>query len=53
MDKDLTFASIFCNALDPDYTPDQAMDDLSKLMNEATLMEIQGKADSPRFLFHE
>ena len=49
MTKELTFASIFCNALDPDYTPDQAVDDLSNLMNEATLMEIEGKTGSPRF----
>ena len=49
MTQVLTFTSILCNALDPDYTSDQAVDDLGKLMNEATLMEIQGETGSPRF----
>ena len=49
MAKELTIASILCNAFDPDYTSTQAVDDLSKLMNDATLMEIQGKTNSPRF----
>ena len=49
MTQELTFASIFCNALDPDYTSDQAMDDLSRLMSEATQMQNQGQTDSPRF----
>ena len=49
MVKELTFAKILCNALDPDYTSTQALDDLSKLMNEATLMEAQGETALPRF----
>lgn len=49
MSKELTFASILSSALDPEYMPAQAMDDLSKLMNEAALMQIQGNTDSPRY----
>ena len=45
-----TFANILCNALDPDYTSDQAVDDLGKLTNEATQMQLQEKTDSPRFV---
>jgi hypothetical protein len=46
---ELTFDSIFCNALDPDYTSDRAANDLAKLMNEATQMQNQGQTDLPRF----
>ena len=49
MAKELTIASILCNAFNPDYTLAQAVDDLSKLMNEATWLQIQGEADSHRF----
>ena len=49
MTQELTFTDILRNALNKDYTADRAMDDLSKLMNDATLMEIQGKTNSPRF----
>ena len=49
MNKELTFPDILCNALNRDYTTAQAYDDLNKLMNEATLMQIEGKTDLPRF----
>jgi hypothetical protein len=49
MIKGLTLTNIICNALNPDYTSTQAADDLSKLINEATLMQIQEETDSPRF----
>jgi hypothetical protein len=47
MIKGLTLTNIICNALNPDYTSTQAADDLSKLINEATLMQIQEETDSP------
>ena len=49
MIKDLTLTNIICNALNPDYTSTQAVDDLNKLINEATLMQIQEETGSPRF----
>ena len=49
MVKELTFSSILCNALNQDYSSDQAVDDLSKLLNEMALMEIQGELGSARF----
>jgi hypothetical protein len=47
MIKGLTLTNIICNALNPDYTSTQAADDLSKPINEATLMQIQEETDSP------
>ena len=49
MNDDLTFPDILCNALNRDYTTGQAYEDLNRLMNEATLMQIEGKTDLPRF----
>ena len=49
MAKELTLPDILCNALNRGYTTAQAYDDLSRLMNEATLMQIEGKTDLPRF----
>ena len=49
MTQEFTFTSILCNTLDPGYMLTQATDDLCKLMNGATLMEIKGKTDSPRY----
>ena len=50
MTQALTFTDILRNALNKDYTPDRAVDDLGKLMNEATQMQLQGQTDSPRFV---
>ena len=50
MSKELTFTDILHNALNKDYTSDQAVDDLCKLTNEATQMQLQGNTDSPRFV---
>jgi hypothetical protein len=49
MAKELTIASILCNAFNQDYTLAQAVDDLSKMVNEATWLQIQGETDTPRF----
>ncbi len=50
MTNELTFDNILRNALDSDYTSDRAVDDLGKLTNEATQMQLQGNTDSPRFV---
>jgi hypothetical protein len=50
MDKTVTAATILSNAFDKDYTASQAVSDLEKLMNEATLLELSDAQDSPRYL---
>ena len=45
----ITFPDILCNAFNQDYTTTQAYDDLHRLMNEATMMQIEGKTDQPRY----
>ena len=50
MNKKPTFTGILRNALNKDYTSDQAAADLGKLMNEATQMQLRGETDSPRFV---
>jgi hypothetical protein len=50
MDKTLSTATILSNAFDGNYTAGQAVADLERLMNEATLLELSGEQDSPRFI---
>ena len=46
----ITIADIMCNAFNKDYTAGQAVADLEKLMNEATLIELTKGPNSPRFI---
>jgi hypothetical protein len=48
MPRQLTLADIITNALDKDYSVDQAATDLGELMNELELMKRRHGADSPR-----
>lgn len=48
MDAPLTLTSIISNAFNKDYTADHAVEDLTRLMNEATLVELRHGTDSPR-----
>ena len=50
MNSSLTTATIISNAFDADYSAGQAIADLEKLMNEATLLEFTHASDSPRFI---
>ena len=50
MDKNPTLADIITNTLNKDYSAGEAVADLEKLMNEATLMELTEGPDSPRFI---
>jgi len=50
MNKSPTAATIITNAFDKDYTASQAVDDLEKLMNEATLLELTHGPHSLRFI---
>jgi hypothetical protein len=50
MISNLTAAIVLSNAFDKDCTASQAIDDLEKLMNEATLIELTEGPDSPRFI---
>jgi hypothetical protein len=50
MKQDSTLTNIISNALNKGYTADQAVADLEKLMNEATLIEFQYGQESPRFI---
>ena len=47
MDGPITLATILANALDKDYSADQAVEDLTRLMNQATLVEIEHGTGSP------
>ena len=42
----ITLADILSNTFDRNYTADQAVSDLERLMNEATLAEIRYGTDS-------
>ena len=48
MPRQLTIADIITNALDKDYSVDQAATDLGELMNELELIKRRYGADSPR-----
>ena len=50
MNSPLTAATIISNAFDADYSAGQAIADLEKLMNEATLLELTHGPYSPRFV---
>ena len=50
MNRDISFADILDNTINKDYTDAQAVDDLEKLMNESTQLEIQHEQNSPRFM---
>jgi len=50
MKQNSTLANIISNTFNKDYTASQAVADLEKLMNEATLIEIQHGQDLPRFI---
>ena len=50
MSKSHTLADIISNALNKDYSAEQAVADLEKLMNEATLLELTHGPHSPRFI---
>ena len=41
MDEPLTLPDILSNAFNKDYTANQAVEDLTKLMNEATLVAME------------
>ena len=47
MDGPITLANILTNAFDKDYSADQAVEDLTRLMNQATLVEMEHRTDSP------
>ena len=49
MDVPLTLAGIITNAFNRDYTADRAVEDLTRLMNEATLVEMEHGTDSPQY----
>ena len=49
MDAPLTLTSIIANAFNKDYTTALAVEDLARLMNEATLVELQHGTDSPQY----
>jgi hypothetical protein len=49
MDEPLTLPDILSNAFNKDYTADQAVADLTRLMNEATLVEMEHGTDSPQY----
>ena len=48
MPSQLTIADIITNALDKDYSVDQAASDLGELMNELELIKRRYGTDSPR-----
>ena len=48
MTRKLTLAEIICNALDKDYTVEQAATDLGELMTEQELIKRRHGTDSPR-----
>ena len=48
MPSQLTIADIITNALDKDYSVDQAATDLGELMNERELIKRRYGTDSPR-----
>lgn len=50
MNKNTYAARIISNAFNKDYTASQAVVDLEKLMNEATLLELTHGPHSPRFI---
>ena len=49
MDGPITLPFIIANAFDKDYTADQAVEDLTRLMNHATLVEMGHGTDSPEY----
>ena len=49
MPRQLTIADIITNALDKDYSVNQAATDLGELMNELELIKRRYGIDSPRF----
>ena len=50
MNTNLTLTDIITNSINKEYTADQAIADLEKLMNEATLLELTHSPHSPRFI---
>lgn len=50
MKKPPTPPDVFIKAFDKDYSASQAVSDLEKLMNEATLLELTHGPHSPRFV---
>ena len=49
MDGHITLPTILANAFDKDYTSDQAVEDLTRLMNHATLVEMEHGTASPEY----
>ena len=49
MDEPITLPIILANAFNKDYTADQAVEDLTRLMNQATLVEMEHGTDSPEY----
>ena len=49
MDGPITFPTILSNAFNKNYTADQAVEDVTRLMNQATLVEIEHGTDSPDY----
>ena len=49
MDEPITLPTILANAFDKDYSADQAVEDLTRLMNQATLVEMQHGTDSKEY----
>ena len=49
MDGPITLPTILANAFDGDYTADQAVEDLTRLMNQATLVELEHGTDSDEY----
>ena len=50
MDDPLTLPRVLSNAFNKDNSAGQAVADLEKILNEATLLELSGDQDSPRFI---
>ena len=49
MKSKICFTNILSNAFNKDYTAEQAVEDLMRLMNEATLAELRHGTDSPEY----
>ena len=49
MTSEVNLPTILFNAFNKDYTADQAVEDLTRLMNQATLVEIEYGTDSPEY----
>ena len=50
MTTEVTLPTIISNAFNKDYSADQAVEDLTRLMNQASLVEIEHGTDSPQYV---